>query len=256
MATEVVRAALITGGTSGIGLATARRLGTDGFGVVITGRDPDRGMNAEQQLQADGCRAKFVAADVRDRDAATAAVSVAAELFGGLDVLVTNAGVGLVSPLIVTPPDELERLFAVNVVGYLNYVQAARHWLALSSQPAVVVVSSDSGIRGDVAFGAYSVSKAAVNMLGRMLAVDLAADGIRVNVICPGDTVPGMRYMGPLDAPETSSDDPARWTPSPLGRFARAEEVADVIAYLAGERASFVTGAVLTVDGGAGAGYL
>ncbi|MGP8248967.1 MAG: SDR family NAD(P)-dependent oxidoreductase [Candidatus Dormibacteria bacterium] len=256
MAPEPFRAALITGGTSGIGLATARRLGADGFGVVITGRDSERGTNAEQQLQADGFQAKFVAADVRDRDAAKSAVAAAAQLYGGLDVLVTNAGVGLVSPLILTPPEELERLFAVNVIGYLNYVQAARPWLTLSSQPAVVVVSSDSGIRGDVPFGAYSVSKAAVNMLGRMLAVDLALEGIRVNVICPGDTVPGMRYMGPLSTPETSSDDPARWTPSPLGRFARAEEVADAIAYLAEGHASFITGAVLTVDGGAGAGYL
>jgi NAD(P)-dependent dehydrogenase (short-subunit alcohol dehydrogenase family) len=256
MAPEVSRTALITGGTSGIGLATARRLGADGFGLVITGRDSERGINAEQQLQAEGFQAKFVIADVRDRDAAASAVGVAAEMFGALDVLVANAGVGLVSPLIATPPEEMERLFAVNVIGYLTYVQVARHWLALSSQPAVVLVSSDSGIRGDVGFGAYSVSKAAVNMLGRMLAVDLAPDRIRVNVICPGDTVPGMRYMGPLDAPETSSDDPSRWTPSPMGRFARAEEVADAIAYLAEGQASFITGAVLTVDGGAGAGYV
>jgi NAD(P)-dependent dehydrogenase (short-subunit alcohol dehydrogenase family) len=255
MADEVFRAALITGGTSGIGLATARRLGADGFGVVITGRDADRGRDAELQLQGERIQAHFVVADVRDREAAEVAVKSAFNLFGGLDILVTNAGVGLVAPLIATPPDQLERLFAVNVVGYLTYVQAARHLLAQSKQAAVVLVSSDSGIRGDVGFGAYSVTKAAVNMLGRMLAVDLASEGIRVNVICPGDTVPGMRYMGPLDAPETSSEDPARWTPSPMGRFARAEEIADAIAYLAQSQSSFVTGALLTVDGGSGAGY-
>jgi NAD(P)-dependent dehydrogenase (short-subunit alcohol dehydrogenase family) len=256
MAPKVSRAALITGGTSGIGLATARRLGSDGFGLVITGRHADRGKDAEKTLQADGFQAHFAVADVRDPEAAGFAVATAARWFGRLDVLVTNAGVGLVAPLIATPPEELERLFAVNVTGYLTHVQAARPLLKQSEQAAVVVVSSDSGIRGDVPFGAYSVTKAAVNMLGRMLAVDLAPDGIRVNVICPGDTLPGMRYMGPLDAPETSSDDSARWTPSPMGRFARAEEVADAIAYLAQSQASFITGSVLTVDGGAGAGYV
>jgi NAD(P)-dependent dehydrogenase (short-subunit alcohol dehydrogenase family) len=255
MAPEVSRAALITGGTSGIGFATARRLGGDGFGLLITGRDANRGRDAEQKLQAEGFEAHFAVADVRDRGAADFAVSTALHWFGRLDVLVANAGVGLVAPLIATPPEELERLFAVNVVGYLTHIQAARPSLKQSDQAAVVVVSSDSGIRGDVPFGAYSVTKAAVNMLGRMLAVDLAPDGIRVNVICPGDTLPGMRYMGPLDVPETSSDDPDRWTPSPIGRFARAEEVADAIAYLAEGQASFITGSLLTVDGGSGAGY-
>ena len=256
MAPEVSRAALITGGTTGIGLATARRLGSDGFGVLITGRDANRGRDAEEKLQTEGFQAHFVVADVRDRGAADLAVSTAVRRFGRLDVLVANAGVGLVAPVIETPPEELERLFAINVIGYLTHVQAARPLLKQSDQAAVVMVSSDSGIRGDVPFGAYSVTKAAVNMLGRMLAVDLAADGIRVNVICPGDTLPGMRHMGPLDAPETSSDDPARWTPSPMGRFARAEEVADAIAYLAQGRASFITGSLLTVDGGSGAGHL
>ncbi|HUY53625.1 MAG TPA: SDR family oxidoreductase [Candidatus Nanopelagicaceae bacterium] len=249
------RAALITGGTSGIGLATAERLGQDGFGLVLTGRDSIRGEAAAAGLRAVGADAHFVVCDARDPAAAAAAVDTVRERFGRLDLLVANAGVGVVASLIDTPPTQLERLLATNVLGYLIQVQAARRLLAETSPSAVVLVSSDSGVRGDVPLGAYSVSKAAVNMMGRMLAVDLAPQGIRVNVVCPGDTVPGMRYMGTLDDPESSAEDPARWTPSPLGRYAQGREVAEVIAFLGQGGASFVDGAILLVDGGAGAGY-
>jgi len=249
------RAALITGGTSGIGLATAERLCQDGFGVVITGRDSARGEAAAAELQSAGWRAHFVAGDARDPAAAARAVVAVSDRFGRLDLLVANAGVGVVARLIDTPPAQLERLLATNVLGYLIQVQAARQLLAATRPSAVVLVSSDSGVRGDVPLGAYSVSKAAVNMMGRMLAVDLAPEGIRVNVVCPGDTLPGMRYMGTLDDPEASAEDPARWTPSPMGRFANGREVAEVIAFLGQPRASFVDGAVLLVDGAAGAGY-
>jgi len=249
------RAALITGGTSGIGLATAARLGQDGFGLVITGRDSGRGEAAAAELRSTGRQAHFVVSDARDPAAAARAVAAVRDRFGRLDLLVANAGVGVVAPLIDTPPAQLERLLATNVLGYLIQVQAARQLLAESRPSAVVLVSSDSGVRGDVPLGAYSVSKAAVNMMGRMLAVDLAPEGIRVNVVCPGDTLPGMRYMGTLDEPEASAEDPARWTPSPIGRFATGSEVAEVIAFLGQQGASFVDGAVLLVDGAAGAGY-
>lgn len=249
------KAALITGGTSGIGLATARRLGEDGFALVLTGRDPARGEDAAAGLRADGLVAHFLAADSRDQAAAATVVSFVERQFGRLDLLVACAGVGVVAPLIDTPVGQLERLLAVNVLGSMIQVQAARDLLARSRPSAIVLVSSDSGVRGDVPLGAYSVSKAAVNMMGRMLAVDLAPQGIRVNVVCPGDTLPGMRYMGTLEEPEASAEDPARWTPSPMGRFAQGREVAEVIAFLGQERASFVDGVVMLVDGGAGAGY-
>lgn len=249
------RAALITGGTSGIGLATAERLGEDGYALVVTGRDRGRGEAAAAGLRAAGRDAYFAAADARDPEAAAAVVEVVRQRFGRLDLLVASAGVGVVAPLIDTPVAQMERLLDTNVLGYLIQVQAARELLAASCPSAVVLVSSDSGVRGDVPLGAYSVSKAAVNMMGRMLAVDLAPQGIRVNVVCPGDTLPGMRYMGTLDEPEASAEDPARWTPSPMGRFAHGREVADVIAFLGQARASFVDGVVLLVDGAAGAGY-
>ncbi|HUY97111.1 MAG TPA: SDR family oxidoreductase [Verrucomicrobiae bacterium] len=247
------RAALVTGGTSGIGLATARRLGREGYGVIVTGRDERRGRAAEARLRSEGTPAHFVAADARDPDAAAGAVARAADAFGRLDALVACAGVGVVAALAETPPRVLEGLLAVNVLGPLIAVQEARPLLRRSRPAAVVLVSSDSGVRGDLPLGAYSVSKAALNMMGRLLARDLVADGIRVNVVCPGDTLPGMRHMGPLDDPESSAADPARWTSAPMGRYAEAHEIAEVIVFLAQDQASFVNGAVLTVDGGAGA---
>ncbi len=249
------RVALITGGSSGIGLATAHRLSRDGFSLVLTGRDRERGDKATAELRARGAMAHFLVADSRDQAAVARVVEFVDRTFGRLDLLVANAGVGVVAPLIDTPPEQLERLLAVNVLGYLIQVQAARGLLARTRPSAIVLVSSDSGVRGDVPLGAYSVSKAAVNMMGRMLAVDLAPQGIRVNVVCPGDTLPGMRYMGTLQDPEASAEDPARWTASPIGRFAEGEEVAEVIAFLGDERSSFVDGVVMLVDGAAAAGY-
>ncbi|HVA21339.1 MAG TPA: SDR family oxidoreductase [Candidatus Micrarchaeia archaeon] len=249
------RSALITGGTSGIGLATARWLGQRGHGLVVTGRDPGRGQRAEAQLRAEGAVAHFLVAEARDAAAAGQAVAWAEREFGRLDVLVACAGAGVVAPLADTPPDLVERLLGVNVLGPLVAVQAARALLARSRPAAIVLVSSDSGVRGDVPLGAYSVTKAAVNMMGRLLALDLAAEGIRVNVVCPGDTLPGMTHMGPLGDPEASSADPARWTPTPMGRYAEGPEVAEVIGFLADGRSSYVNGAVVTVDGGAGAAF-
>ncbi|MDA8332736.1 MAG: SDR family NAD(P)-dependent oxidoreductase [Candidatus Dormibacteraeota bacterium] len=254
-AAGVPRVALITGGSSGIGLATAHRLGRDGFRLVLTGRDRPRGEAAVAGLVAQGVEAHFLVADSRDGSAAVTVVDFVDRTFGRLDLLVANAGVGVVAPLIDTPPEQLERLLAVNVLGYLIQVQAARALLARTRASAIVLVSSDSGVRGDVPLGAYSVSKAAVNMMGRMLAVDLAPQGIRVNVVCPGDTLPGMRYMGTLQEPEASAEDPARWTASPIGRFAEGREVAEVIAFLGDERSSFVDGVVMLVDGAAAAGH-
>ncbi len=251
----VPAAALVTGGTSGIGLATARRLGRDGYGIVVTGRDPGRGRAAEAQLRDEGIPAHFVAADARDPGGAATAVRSAEAAFGRLDALVACAGVGVVAPLADTPPHILEHLLAVNVLGPLVAVQAARAVLRRSRPAAAVLVSSDAGLRGDLPVGAYSVSKAALNMMGRLLARDLVGDGVRVNVVCPGDTLPGMRHMGPLTDPESSAADPARWSTAPMGRYAEASEIAEVIVFLAQPRSSYVNGAVITVDGAAGAAF-
>jgi NAD(P)-dependent dehydrogenase (short-subunit alcohol dehydrogenase family) len=117
----------------------------------------------------------------------------------------------------------------------------------------MVHVASDAGLRAEQAIGAYSVSKAAVVMLSRVLALDGAPHGVRSNCVCPGNTAPGMRHSGPASDPERG-EDPAAWAPAPLGRIGSVQDMAGAVAYLAGPDAGFVTGVELLVDGGAAAG--
>src|SRR5436189_1153936 len=154
------KAALVTGGTSGLGAEMVRRFAAEGAAVVFTGRDSERGAAVARDS-----RTTFVAADVRS-DADTArAVAAAVGTLGGLDVLVCNAGTGLVSPLVDTPPDELARILDVNVTGCLRYARACLPHLERRGG-SMIHVGSDAGVIGEDPIGAYSVSKAAVVMLG------------------------------------------------------------------------------------------
>ena len=185
--------ALITGGTTGLGLAVARRFLAEGARVVITGRDPGLGGQAGQAL---GPGARFTAADAADPEAVAASVRAAVGDLGGLDVLVNNAGVGVTARLVDTPLADYDRVMNVNVRGYLLYAQSAYPHLA-RRRGCMIHVASDAGIWGEQATGLYSVTKAAVVMLGKMLALDGGPDGVRSNVLCPGDIWPGMRHMAP-----------------------------------------------------------
>jgi len=238
--------ALVTGGTSGIGLAVARRVVREGGRVVVTGRDGERGAAAAREL---GPAGRFLAADATDVPAAVRSAQEAIGWLGGLDLLVTSAGVALVARLADTPPDAFDRLMAVNVRGPLVYAQACLPALR-EARGAMVHLGSDAGLRGEQAIGAYSVSKAAVAMLSSLLALDGAPE-VRSNCVCPGATRPGMVHIGPPDDPDRG-DDPAAWPVPPTGRVGTGEDVAEAVLYLA--RAEHVSGAVLAVDGGGGAG--
>ena len=134
----------------------------------------------------------------------------------------------------------------------LLYAQASFQAL-IDSRGSIVHIGSDAGLRGEQAIGAYSVSKAAVAMLSKMLALDGAPHGVRSNCVCPGATAPGMRHIGPAEDPDRG-DDPATWGKPPLGRVGEAADVAAAVAYLASSAASFVSGATLLVDGAGAAG--
>jgi NAD(P)-dependent dehydrogenase (short-subunit alcohol dehydrogenase family) len=247
------RTALVTGGTSGLGLAIAERFLAEGASVVVTGRDVRLGTEAEARLHELG-RAWFVRADAADQAAVASSVAVAVDRLGGLDVLVNNAGIGIEARAINTPLAEFDRIMSVNVRGYLLYAQAAYPHLAARGG-CMVHVSSDAGVAGEQAIGAYSVSKAAEIMLSKMLALDGGPDGVRSNCICPGDIVPGMRHMGPPGHEGSEDDDPSTWKLPPVGRLGQAADVASAAVFLASDEASFVTGAVLLVDGGMRAGF-
>jgi NAD(P)-dependent dehydrogenase (short-subunit alcohol dehydrogenase family) len=248
------RSALITGGTSGLGFAIAERFLDGGAAVVITGRDETLGREAEARLRSgESRRVWFVAADAADEDAVGASVDTAVARLGGVDVLVNNAGIGVAARLVDTPTHEFDRLMAVNVRGYFLYAKACHPHLT-ARRGCMIHVASDAGVMGEAEIGAYSVSKAAVIMLSKMLAVECGADGVRSNCVAPGDIWPGMRHFGAPDQ-EVRAEDAEGWRTPPIGRIGRAADVAGAAAYLAGEDATFVTGAVVLVDGGMRAGY-
>jgi len=251
MATLEGRAALVTGGTSGIGLAIAERLARDGARVVVTGRDEQRGRAAAARLGEAG---RFVAADAADAGAVERSVASALEAMGRLDVLVNNAGIALTERLVDTPVGEFDRLMAANVRGCFLYARACMPALT-ETRGSMVHIGSDAGLRGEQPIGAYSVTKAAVVMLSKMLALDGAPAGVRSNCVCPGATTPGMLHSGPASDPERGEDASA-WPPAPLGRVGTADDVAAAVAFLAGDEAAFVSGAVLLVDGANGAGLV
>jgi NAD(P)-dependent dehydrogenase (short-subunit alcohol dehydrogenase family) len=245
------KAALITGGTTGLGRAMAERFLDEGASVVITGRDAALGADAETALARRGA-IRFLRADAADPDQARASVDETVALLGGLDILVNNAGIGVQAGVLDTPLDAYDRVMDVNVRGSFVYAQAA--FPHLEARGGVMLhVSSDAGVMGEEDIGIYSVSKAALIMLSNMLAIEGGRRGVRSNAICPGDTAPGMRHMGPPgeDRPE---DDPAGWIQPPLGRIGEAMDVADAAVFLCSDRASFVNGVALLVDGGMRAG--
>jgi NAD(P)-dependent dehydrogenase (short-subunit alcohol dehydrogenase family) len=242
--------ALITGGTSGLGLAIAERYVAEGAQVVITGRDRELGCGAEETL---GHGTRFIGADAADPDAVAWSVDTAAERLGGLDVLVNNAGVGVTARLIDTAQSDYDRVMNVNVRGYLLYAQNSYPHLA-RSKGCMIHIASDAAIWGEQSIGLYSVTKAAVVMLGKILALDGGPDGVRSNVLCPGDIWPGMRHMGPPgdhDRGEAAVD----WPLPPIGRLGQARDVAAAAVFYASADAEFITGTTLLVDGGMTAGY-
>lgn len=244
------KCALVTGGTTGLGLAIAERFLREGARVVITGRDRDLGLRAEQAL---GPQARFLPADAADPDAVGLSVDAAVEHLEGLDVLVNNAGIGVSGRLIDTPLADYERVMGVNVRGYFLYAQHAYPHLA-SRRGCMIHIASDAGVWGEQAIGLYSVTKAAVIMMGKMLALDGGPDGVRSNVLCPGDIWPGMRHMAPpgeADRPEEGD-----WLLPPIGRLGGASDVAAAAVFYASQEADFITGTTLLVDGGMTAGYL
>ena len=237
------KVALVTGGSRGIGAAIAKRLAREGAAVAITYANAQK--KAEEvvrAIEAAGGRALAIRADSADAEAVKNAVVETARTLGRLDVLVNNAGIAVVMPLDQFSLDDFDRMVAVNVRGvFVAAQEASRH---MGEGGRIITIGSVNADRMPFAGGGvYAMTKAAVAGLTRGLARDLGPRGITVNNVQPG---PVATDMNPADGPfaETLKGLMA------LPRYGQADEIAAMVAYLAGPEAGFVTGASLTIDGG------
>lgn len=235
------KVALVTGGTSGMGRATARRLLSEGAQVVITGRDASRLDKAVADL---GGRTHGFVADVADLTALDDLVQDIRNQYGRLDVVFANAGVGIFKPSREITEEDFDRSVAVNFKGVFFTIQKT---LPLIPDGGTIVVNASWTLhRGVAVLSVYSATKAAVHNLARTLAADLAPRGIRVNSISPG-------YIDTPMYPEADlPEEVAAATRNRVAarRFGRAEEVADAVAFLASAEASYINGQDLVIDGG------
>lgn len=247
------KTAIVSGASSGIGLATARRLGSEGASVVIVAAPSDREdlEKAAESLRAEGISVKEIAADVAEAATAEQATTLALDSFGRLDVLINNAGFSYFEEFLDSPVEHLDRTLAVNVRGTFLMSQASARIMAEQGSGSIVMTASTASFMGEEFNVTYNASKAAVVGLVRSLAVDLAPMGIRVNAVAPGWVA--TRANQPV------RDDRTQWDKHrsriPLDRAATVDEVAAAHAFLASDEASYITGAVLLCDGGATAGF-
>ena len=236
--------ALITGGTSGIGRSVANKLAALGIHVIVVGRNAERGQKTVAEIHAAGGKADFISSDLRDASSAREVARRAVELGDGhVDILINNVGIYPFGPTHETTEEMFERVYALNVKAPYFLVAELAPLMAKKGKGAIVNLSTMVADYGAPGMSLYGSSKAAINLLTKVWAAEYGPSGVRVNAVSPGPTrTEGTEAMG--EGLEKLAAE------APAGRPATPDEIAEAIVFLATDRASFIHGAKLAVDGG------
>lgn len=249
------RVALVTGGSTGIGAGAAVSLARQGAAVAVHGYDAAESEALAASIREQGGRAIGLGGPIQDAATSVAAVEATVEAFGQLDTLVTSAGIQRYGDAVTTTPELWDEVLDVNAKGVFLACRAALPHIRQSPSGSIVIVASVQAFASQSNVVAYTASKGALVSLGRAMALDEAAYGVRVNTVSPGSVdTPMLRASAALwsdGTPEGAEKNLSDWgLMHPLGRVATINEVGDVIAFLAGPSSSFITGTDLRVDGG------
>ena len=245
------KVAIITGGGAGIGKACALRLAREGMYVLVGDRSLEDAQKVAAMIKAEGGEARYLEGDLANPDVPQTWVEAALEAWDRIDVLVANAGVRVYGPLLEATEEDWDHILAVNLRGVARSCQAVLPTMVQQQSGAIVIVSSVHALVGRAEMPLYDATKAATLSLVKSLAVAHGKDGIRVNAVCPGYTVTDFHQER---AQAQGLEPEAAWGWGEgyglLGRAAKPSEIASVVAFLAGEDASMITGQALMVDGG------
>lgn len=238
---------MITGGAQGIGEACARLFLEQGAKVVIVDIDNERGQSLASQLQQQGHEILFIASDIGNKVEVDAVIKQVISQHGRLDVLVSNAGIFKAAPFLEVSESDFDEVLRVNLKGAFLMGQAAARVMKDQGGGAIVHMSSVNGVLAIPEIASYNVSKGGLNQLTRAMALALADDGIRVNAVAPGTIATELASKAVLTSDEARNKILGR---TPMKRLGNPSEVAHVVAFLASDAASYMTGEVITVDGG------
>jgi NAD(P)-dependent dehydrogenase (short-subunit alcohol dehydrogenase family) len=248
------KVALITGGNSGIGSATAALLAKEGAAVVLTGRNKERGEQVAQAINDAGGKAMFIRSDVRVAEDCRQAVEQTLERFGRIDVLFNNAGVFHPKTVPECTEQEWDETIDSSLKGAFLMSKYALPSMIERGSGSIIHTSSGWGILGGNQAASYCAAKGGLIIMAKAMAIDHGPDGIRVNCVCPGDTDTPMEHADAENRGMTWEEFLADASDRPLGRMGTADEIARAVLFLASDDSSFVTGESLVVDGGGVAG--
>ena len=247
------KVALITGGASGIGRATARLFARQGAAVALADINAAGAAQVVAEIQAGGGRAIFIHCDVTQAQDCQAAVQTTLDTFGGLDILFNNAGVIRRADVTATSEEDWDLVLGVNLKSIFLMSKVAVPVMARAGGGVIINASSGWGLRGGARAVSYCAAKGGVVNMTRAMAIDHGPQNIRVNCICPGDTDTPMLRDEARQLGQVEGEFLAEAAQRPLGRYALPEEIAAAVLYLASPAASYVTGSALVIDGGGSA---